>query len=882
MEVAPPNPSHISQEFQHRIELSFDQLKNEVFSFLGYERASQEKCLRLEKELNVYKLALGGLEARCSGLEAECSRLRTLHHETVKENECLQDLMKGHRIITLIDGDGAIFSKDLISQGQQGGHLAARMLSDSIIKFLSTNHGARPYQLWVYLFYNRRGLTDTFNRVGLGSLNKTFEEFVVGFNQATERFTMVDVGNTKEAADVKLKVHLQDDIQLPQTFKIVFGGCHDGGYVASLHSQITAGFREKLILLKGYSQMASTIAELGLPFLEIPDLFMTQKLAPVNRWTTPLHSPNQMVTDTETILDDSSKMSTAESDEVESAGTSYSRILQRATLNLCESTRDRSPSTEASRESSYAHATPGTRHVNPAVRLSKQKPPPCTLFYLSTCKHGSKCKYAHDYLLTEEHFQEMRENARKGPCPMINRDEDCTWGDACVYGHYCPSSTKCPFYKIGTCKFQGVSLPAPLFNPSPFPPMATQPMGETGQQLWDDTLGRLINLSNATIKRNAFLEAHVAELELEVAMWQRAHNVALEASERDGKAHQRLVCSLNKQISKRDLFENQNPLILCVINGDEKVFNGFGQGHDGGVLAAQDLTQQIATYLTADELHIFGRISFWITVFYNRCELLDRLIGNNICSVQQFDAFVAGFSQCSPRFSLIDVGCTNNTDTKIREYISTHTRFPQTLRVFLAGGHGPQYASTFDGLESEQLLGKLVIVGLNDGEGSSMSLPLPSLNVTDGLFMHRKLQPKSAPLSGRCVNTNGGLISPQSPASHIGSVNTRTIDPSLPLHKQNPPPCNEHYLMTCSKGPAICKYSHEYILTQDQLASLANNAKKAPCNWLKNGLQCPYGDKCCWGHACPNGINCFHLSKGKCWFKGEAMHPPLPPDRSPT
>jgi hypothetical protein len=37
---------------------------------------------------------------------------------------------------------------------------------------------------------------------------------------------------------------------------------------------------------------------------------------------------------------------------------------------------------------------------------------------------------------------------------------------------------------------------------------------------------------------------------------------------------------------------------------------------------------------------------------------------------------------------------------------------------------------------------------------------------------------------------------------------------------------------------AVCKYSHDYILTSEQLASLASNAKKAPCNWLKNGVRC--------------------------------------------
>jgi hypothetical protein len=83
--------------------------------------------------------------------------------------------------------------------------------------------------------------------------------------------------------------------------------------------------------------------------------------------------------------------------------------------------------------------------------------------------------------------------------------------------------------------------------------------------------------------------------------------------------------------------------------------------------------------------------------------------------------------------------------------------------------------------------------------------------------------------------------------------------------------------MSCSKGAGTCKYSHDYVLTPEQLISLANNAKKAPCNWLKNGVHCPYGEKCCWGHVCPNGPKCFHLSKGKCWFKGEGMHPESAP-----
>ena len=104
-----------------------------------------------------------------------------------------------------MDGDGAIFNPQLISQGQPGGHSAAQRLSDAIIHHLTSTVGTNHYQLWVYIFLNKRGLMDTFGRVGLLSAKTKFEEFTLGFNQAAERFMMVDVGGAKEAADAKIK-----------------------------------------------------------------------------------------------------------------------------------------------------------------------------------------------------------------------------------------------------------------------------------------------------------------------------------------------------------------------------------------------------------------------------------------------------------------------------------------------------------------------------------------------------------------------------------------------------------------------------------------------------------------------------------------------------
>ncbi|KAI6164734.1 hypothetical protein EDD17DRAFT_308926 [Pisolithus thermaeus] len=391
--------------------------------------------------------------------------------------------------------------------------------------------------------------------------------------------------------------------------------------------------------------------------------------------------------------------------------------------------------------------------------------------------------------------------------------------------------------------------------------MATSSVAESNQQLWDETLGRLLNLSSVTLKRNAELENRVAELEVELAVWKQAHATVLEGADKEAKA---LKVPLFRQLpSEHFQLKNHTLLVLCVIDGDACIFNDalLRQGHEGGRQAAQQLTKAVAEFLTRENVHTLGHLSFWITVYYNRLGLINVLERHKLCSPEQFEAFVMGFSQTSPRFSLVDVGYGRDaTFTKIAEYLQTYIRFPQTQRIFLAGSCDNTYVSTITALESDDLLNKLTILEkTGDDQDLSRRFRLPTLTL-ENVFM---------PQSPR--DSNGGLPTPHSPPVLSVSTNGKLIDPTLPLHKHSPPPCNEFYLMSCTKG-STCKYSHEYVLTPEQLATLAANAKKAPCNFLKNGIQCPYGERCCWGHTCPNGPKCFHLSKGKCWFKGESMH----------
>ncbi|CAL1701468.1 unnamed protein product [Somion occarium] len=425
---------------------------------------------------------------------------------------------------------------------------------------------------------------------------------------------------------------------------------------------------------------------------------------------------------------------------------------------------------------------------------------------------------------------------------------------------------------------------------------STSVTGEVqNKQLWDEALTRLLDLSTVTIKRSVDLEARVAELELELSVWKQAHSNVVDMVERDKKAHNVQVATLNKQLSSLETIKN--PFILCAIDANTNVFNQalWAQGHQGGRHAAQKLTQGIAEYLSQEDVQVFGRLSFWIIMFVDRERLLATLLGSNICTVEQFKSFFVGFSESSPRFLVVETGPGQNAvDAKLKEYIETYTRYPQTLRLILGGGYDSEYLATFNSLNEEELMGKLALLkGPNDPADDIQQLALPVIAVEDLFELHKlpsadkRPGPISLPPPGMgSITTNGGLISPQS-ESHFSRAsdpskttrNLKLIDATKPLHKQSPPPCNEHYLMTCSKG-STCKYSHEWDLTPEQLDTLAKNAKKAPCNYLKNGLGCPYGDRCCWGHVCPSGSRCFHLSKGKCWFKGATMHPPVGQDDS--
>ncbi|THH15979.1 hypothetical protein EW146_g4587 [Bondarzewia mesenterica] len=301
---------------------------------------------------------------------------KTILQRTVIRLERNIDGLKDDNPLTLclIDGDGTIFSQDLWAAGRTGGRQAAALLTKGIVDHVagvdesSSNRG----QLWVTIYCNKTGLMETLVKNRICEAEQ-FESFLHGFNQASPLFSIVDVGNVKEAADTKIKEYLRVFTCFPQTSRVYFGGAHDNGYTSTLNLLDNEGFLDKVVLLRGYRNLAVELKNLNLPHLEIEGLFMTQKLQS--------NTPKKI-----------------------SANPYNSEYLMG------------SPSLE--------ERTLGPRVIDPNLPLSRHKPPPCNFFYLSNCRQGTKCHYGHDYSLTPENLSELRVNAKKSPCYNINKNTE--------------------------------------------------------------------------------------------------------------------------------------------------------------------------------------------------------------------------------------------------------------------------------------------------------------------------------------------------------------------------------------------------------------------------------------------------------------------------
>ena len=126
-------------------------------------------------------------------------------------------------------------------------------------------------------------------------------------------------------------------------------------------------------------------------------------------------------------------------------------------------------------------------------------------------------------------------------------------------------------------------------------------------------------------------------------------------------------------------------MVLCLIDGDGNIFRKelLELGLQGGRLAAQLLTDRILDYQRRQGQN-GGRIQLWVYVFLNMKGLRQTLVASHVCNQDAFEAFVAGFNQANPRFTINDVHAGKEAaDVKIKGKILNHKLSYRILFYFV-------------------------------------------------------------------------------------------------------------------------------------------------------------------------------------------------------
>ncbi|WWD22538.1 hypothetical protein CI109_107031 [Kwoniella shandongensis] len=418
----------------------------------------------------------------------------------------------------LIDGDGLIFQESLIQSGYAGGQRAAQTLLSALPNLAAsssisdnsnglevtveadgtvTSHSptdsegkssAQSKELGsviVQVFLNKSGLGTALKQTGLVPNWGVYDLFWQGFSAAHELFTVIDVGGGKEATDTKIREYLKVYARNAQCEMIVLGASHDNGYANILSSLQTESRLSKLLLLKGYSDLAPQLKQYSSRVVSIPDLFRTTRVpttfSSVAAATPSASTAGQSVPApksgkkaTEALPEDISETTSEDAIEVfEWKSMSNTKANFKKDKKQIQNGKDgkayakknkfnKSASVGESRDNEEWTETSGKKKKD-KKRSKKDKeaadlvrnldPRPCHTFYLSPwgCKNGDDCAYGHEYDLNDRQLDELARLAKSIICPFA-KDDRCKFSDEdCVYGHQCPNGASCVFGD--TCRF---------------------------------------------------------------------------------------------------------------------------------------------------------------------------------------------------------------------------------------------------------------------------------------------------------------------------------------------------------------------------------------------------------------------------------------------
>ncbi|MCJ1377171.1 hypothetical protein MMC17_000263 [Xylographa soralifera] len=229
--------------------LGQDEIDSLQLQLEGFRESDQKKLDMIQRLLEEYQK----ISERCEHLENDLEVQTSARREMQMKTRALE-----HKpfVLVLVDGDHYVFNDELLKAGTEGGVEAARLLCEAVTAELkslddgiSTNFaGASEWRVMVRVYANFAGLSAALVRAGLQKSVNDLNNFAGGFTRGKPLFDFVDAGIEKEGADYKIRELFDLLIESSQCKHIIFGGCHDQGYLSLLtpHKKIDS----RITLLK--------------------------------------------------------------------------------------------------------------------------------------------------------------------------------------------------------------------------------------------------------------------------------------------------------------------------------------------------------------------------------------------------------------------------------------------------------------------------------------------------------------------------------------------------------------------------------------------------------------------------------------------------------
>ncbi|KAL1602556.1 hypothetical protein SLS60_005972 [Paraconiothyrium brasiliense] len=211
-----------------------------VAQMRGFQASDDARQKLFADMLERYTALLEGYDTLSNDYASE-REIRRSYQQSVNQMqrevaETRRELENHSFVLALIDGDGVIFQDALLrAAGSDGGSEAASRLQYALrdhITSLYGNSGNWPIMVQVYLSLDK--LAHKLASVGLIEKPSDLRTFAQCFSLNQSLFSIVDVGHGKERADHKIKEMLRTFSDNPTCRHIIFGGCHDAGYLLNL------------------------------------------------------------------------------------------------------------------------------------------------------------------------------------------------------------------------------------------------------------------------------------------------------------------------------------------------------------------------------------------------------------------------------------------------------------------------------------------------------------------------------------------------------------------------------------------------------------------------------------------------------------------------